>query len=138
MLPCVKPHAAEVSLSLSSYMTLLTNPHSQTYLRFLNLVQSVGTLPDFLKLDPVEERLLHLFATIWHAKQKITVLQAMALYSEVSSTTAHRRLKSLRKKGVIILIPDEIDTRIKYVMPTPAANRHFAQLGKCLSEAQVG
>jgi DNA-binding MarR family transcriptional regulator len=115
----------------------LTSPHSQTYLRFLNLVKAVHSLPDFPKLDPVEERLLHLFATVWHAEQKITVLQAMAIYDDVSSTTAHRRLKSLRKKGVITLVSDEVDTRIKYVMPTPIANKYFAQLGKCLNEAQA-
>ena len=118
-------------------MTSIAIQHSQTYLRFLNLVKAVHQLPDFPKLDPVEERLLHLFATVWHAEQKITVLQAMAIYDDVSSTTAHRRLKSLRKKGVIALVSDEIDTRIKYVMPTPVADRYFSQLGKCLNEAQA-
>ena len=110
---------------------------SQAYLRFLNLVKALQQLPDFPKLDPIEERLLHLFGTVWHAERKITVLQAMAIYDDVSSTTAHRRLKSLRKKGVITLVTDEIDSRIKYVMPTPVANRYFAQLGQCLNEAQV-
>lgn len=119
-------------------MISITSPHSQTYLRFLNLVMAVRKLPDFPKLDPVEERLLHLFGTVWHAERKITVLQAMAIYDDVSSTTAHRRLKSLRKKGIIDLVPDEVDTRIKYVMPTPLTNRYFGQLGKCLGEAQVG
>jgi DNA-binding MarR family transcriptional regulator len=119
-------------------MSSLTSSHSQTYLRFLNLVQAVHKLPDFPKLDPVEERLLHLFGTAWHAEQKITVLQAMAIYDDVSSTTAHRRLKSLRKKGIITLVSDVVDTRIKYVMPTPLASRYFAQLGQCLGEAQVG
>ena len=118
-------------------MPSITSPHSQTYLRFLNLVKAVHKLPDFPKLDPVEERLLHLFGTVWHAEQKITVLQAMAIYDDVSTTTAHRRLKSLRKKGVIVLVSDAVDTRIKYVMPTPVASRYFAQLGKCLNEAQV-
>ena len=108
--------------------------YSQTYLKFLQLVQS---LPDFVLLDPVEERLLHLFATVWQAGQKITVLQAMALSQDVSSTTAHRRLKTLRQKGVLTLVPDEADNRIKYVQPTPMAEQYFAQLGKCLSEAKT-
>ena len=75
--------------------------YSQTYLNFLQLVQSLRNLPDFVLLDPVEERLLHLFATVWQADQKITVLQAMAVSRDVSSTTAHRRLKSMRQKGVL-------------------------------------
>ena len=94
-------------------------------------------LPGFPDLDPVEERLLNLFATVWHANNKITVLQAMGMSTDVSATTAHRRLKSLRKKGVITLIPDAVDNRIKYVMPTSMANQYFAQLGQCLDEAQA-
>ena len=111
--------------------------YSETYLKFLQLVQSLRNLPDFVLLDPVEERLLHLFATVWQAGQKITVLQAMALSQDVSPTTAHRRLKSLRQKGVLTLVPDEADNRIKYVQPTPMAEHYFAQLGKCLTETKT-
>ena len=111
--------------------------YSETYLKFLQLVQSLRKLPDFVLLDPVEERLLHLFATVWQAGQKITVLQAMALSPDVSSTTAHRRLKTLRQKGVLTLVADEVDNRIKYVQPTPMAEHYFAQLGQCLSEAKT-
>jgi len=110
--------------------------HSSTYLRFLNLVQAIRTLPDFPELDPVEERLLNLFAAVWHSGKQITVLQAMGMSNDVSSTTAHRRLKSLRKKGVITLVADEADNRIKYVQPTPIANQYFSQLGQCLDEAR--
>lgn len=109
--------------------------HSSTYLRFLNLVQGIRSLPDFPALDPVEERLLNLFASVWHSGKQITVLQAMGMSTDVSSTTAHRRLKSLRKKGVITLVPDESDNRIKYVQPTPVAHQYFSQLGKCLNQA---
>ena len=111
--------------------------HSSTYLRFLNLVQGVRSLPDFPVLDPVEERLLNLFATVWHSGKQITVLQAMGMSTDVSSTTAHRRLKSLRKKGVITLVADESDNRIKYVQPTPVANQYFSQLGQCLDQARA-
>ena len=110
--------------------------HSSTYLRFLNLVQGVRALPDFPNLDPVEERLLNLFAAVWHSGQKITVLQAMGMSTDVSSTTAHRRLKSLRKKGVITLVADESDNRVKYVQPTSVANQYFSQLGQCLDQAR--
>ena len=110
--------------------------YSETCLRFLQLVQSLRNLSDFVLLDPVEKRLLHLFATVWQAGQKITVLQAMALSQDISSTTAHRRLKSLRQKGVLTLVPDEVDNRIKYDQPTPMAEHYFAQLGQCMSEAK--
>lgn len=111
--------------------------HSSTYLRFLNLVQGVRALPDFPVLDPVEERLLNLFATVWHSGKQITVLQAMGMSTDVSSTTAHRRLKSLRKKGVITLVADEADNRIKYVQPTDVAQQYFSQLGQCLNQAHA-
>jgi DNA-binding MarR family transcriptional regulator len=111
--------------------------HSSTYLRFLNLVQAVRSLPDFPELDPVEERLLNLFAAVWHNGKQITVLQAMGMSTDVSSTTAHRRLKSLRKKGLITLVPDESDNRIKYVQPTSVAQQYFSHLGKCVDQAHA-
>ena len=112
--------------------------HSLTYLRFLSLVQGVRALPEFPELDPVEERLLNLFAACWHSGKQITVLQAMGMSTDVSSTTAHRRMKALRKKGVITLVPDESDNRIKYVQPTPVAQQYFTQLGRCLDQARSG
>jgi DNA-binding MarR family transcriptional regulator len=66
----------------------------------------------------------------------MTVLQAMGMMTEISSTTAHRRIKSLRKKGLIALNIDEVDNRIKYVVPTDQSNKYFAQLGQCLDKAQ--
>ena len=109
--------------------------YSAIYLRFLNLTRAVRELPDFPDLDPVEERLLNLFASAWHLGQKITVLQAMGMSSDVSSTTAHRRLKSLRAKGMIALISDEADNRVKYVQPTAKAQDYFSQLGQCVDQA---
>lgn len=95
-------------------------------------------MPDFPELDPVEERLLNLFATAWHHGRQITVLQAMGMSTDVSSTTAHRRLKSLRHKGVIALVPDAQDNRVKYVQPTRLAHDYFSQLGMCLDQARSG
>jgi len=118
-------------------MTTSAN-HSSTYLRFINLVQSIRQLPSFPEMDAVEERMLNLFASTWHAGQQITVLQAMGMLTEISSTTAHRRLKSLRKKGLIALNTDEVDNRIKYVVATDMANKYFAQLGQCMDKAQRG
>jgi DNA-binding MarR family transcriptional regulator len=116
---------------------LKPSSYSSTYLNFLNLVQAVRALPDFPVLDPVEERMLNVLATVWHAGKQITVLQAMGMSTDVSSTTAHRRLKSLRKKGVIVLVSDEADNRIKYVQPTSVADQYFSRLGQCLGQAHA-
>ncbi len=116
---------------------LNASEHSTVFLKFLTLVHAVRILPELPVLDPVEERLLNLFATVWHGGKQITVLQAMGMSTDVSSTTAHRRLKSLRKKGVITLVADETDNRIKYVQPTSIATQYFGQLGQCLDLARA-
>ena len=110
---------------------------SAIYLRFLNLARAIRELPDAPDLNPVEERLLNLFASVWYHDQKITVLQAMGMSTDISSTTAHRRLKSLRAKGMISLAADETDNRVKYVQPTALANRYFAQMGQCIGQART-
>ncbi|UOD49683.1 MarR family transcriptional regulator [Orrella daihaiensis] len=109
--------------------------YSNIYLRFLNLMQAIRELPTFPHVDPVEERLLNALAAIWHGGGKVTVLEAMALPVDVSPTTLHRRLKSLRAKGLLALETDAADTRIKYVVPTDRATDYFSTLGRCLNEA---
>lgn len=109
---------------------------SVTYVRFLNLMQAIRQLPTFPSVDPVEERLLNALAAIWHNGHRVTVLEAMKLGVDVSPTTLHRRLKSLRSKGLVALEVDNADTRVKYVMPTEKTDAYFAALGKCLAEAR--
>ena len=110
---------------------------SQKYLQFLNLAEAVRGLSDFPKLDALEEHLLKKFAVIWHIRQQLTVREAMSVSVDLSPTTVHRRLKTLRKKGVIQLINDEFDNRIKYVAPTPRTILHFENLAECLDKAST-
>jgi hypothetical protein len=109
--------------------------NSQTYLKFLKLVHGIRALPSYPAMDALEERMLNLFAASWQEGKLITVLEAMAMLPEISSTTAHRRLKSLRKQGLINLNIDEEDNRIKYVVSTDLTLKHFAQLGQCMDKA---
>lgn len=111
--------------------------HSQIYLQFLSRLHTLRDVPGFVDLNPLEERLLNLLATYWYADKKITVMRAMSICPDASETTNHRRLKSMRMKGVIALVNDEIDTRIKYVTPTSIAFKYFAQLGQCMEEARA-
>ena len=108
---------------------------SQTYLRFLNLVQAVRSLPTFPVTDALEERLLNVLAAAWAQDRSVTVLTAVALLADTSPTTAHRRLKSMRQKGLIALQVDGNDSRIKYVVPTELTQRYFGELGACLQRA---
>jgi len=113
-----------------------TSQHSLCYLKFLNLIEAIREIPTFPAMDPVEERLLNLLAATWHVGKRVSVLEAMGLSSEISATTAHRRLKTLRGKGMIALDADKSDTRIKYVVATDLANSYFATLGQALNKAQ--
>ncbi len=112
-----------------------TTKYSITYLRFLHLVQAIRQIPTFPKMDPVEERLLTMLGVKWHDAQKVSVLEAMGLSTEISATTAHRRLKTLRKKGMIELDVDKIDSRVKYVVPTELARKYFVALGQAIDKA---
>ena len=108
---------------------------AQVYIKFLHLTKAVNDLPQFPSLDPMEERLLHYFATAWHSGKKLTVLETMHESSDISPSTVHRRLKTLRKKGLIGLDVDQIDNRIKYIVHTDLTDSYFAYLGQCLSNA---
>ncbi len=108
---------------------------SLAYFRFLNLVQATRCEPKFPKLDLVEERLLNLLAIIWHSGENVSVLQAMSLTFGISPTTVHRRLNTLRKKGMIGLTADEIDNRIKYIVGTDLTTEYFELRAKALVNA---
>ena len=89
-------------------------------------------------LDAVNERLITTLAVKWHSQTSVTVLEAMVIMPEISTTTAHRRLKQLRKGGWIDLAIDENDNRVKYVVPTTQAHKYFERLGKLMAVATGG
>jgi len=104
------------------------------YLRFLYLMRTVKqSMPT--NADPIEEQMLNSLGALWYEGKKVTVLEAMALLPDISATTLHRRLKTLRTKGFISMDMDDVDNRVKYVVPTPMADEYFAKLSKSLDEA---
>ncbi len=113
----------------------IKDKNSAIYLKFINLAQTLREKSSFTDLDPVEERLLNYFASTWHEGKLTTVIEAMNASAEISPSTVHRRLKTLRKKGYIALDIDEIDTRIKYIVQTELSKEYFAQLGEFLVAA---
>ncbi len=114
------------------------NASSGIYLKFLNLVRALDRAPVFPALDANEERLLNQLAAVWEADKSITVVETMNMATEMSPTTVHRRLKTLRQKGIIDLTIDADDNRIKYVVPTATTNAYFTQLSNCLLAAAKG
>ena len=112
------------------------NEYSVIYLKFLNLYQAVREMPNFSSIGPAEEHLLNMIADLWHQDKKITVLETLNLSANISSTTLHRRLTSLRLKGWIALQVNEVDGRVKYVTPTDLTIKYFATMGRTLVSAQ--
>ena len=110
--------------------------HARQYMDYLRLLHLVEKATPELQLDASSERLLHWMAISWQAGSKITVVQAMHKATDMSTTTAHRRLKLMRQQGFIALETDAIDQRIKYVVPAEKSHRLFAQNGHCVTTAQ--
>lgn len=106
-----------------------------SFQRFLSLVEALRQTPAFPAVDAVEERMLNSMAATWHTGKRITVMEAMHMFPGISPSTVHRRLKSLRAMGLIELISDEVDTRIKYVTASSRAKEYFSSLDRCMLEA---
>ena len=109
--------------------------NSVTYLKFLHLSETLRTLEKFPALDAIEERLLNQCALSWLDGKAVTVVEAMKSSEEISPSTAHRRLKNLRKKGYITLLLDDLDNRVKYITYTQQTREYFSQLGACLTKS---
>jgi len=54
----------------------------------------------------------------------------MRMCQDASASTVHRRLKTLRLKGMLDLQVDEDDNRVKYIVPTELANSYITELGQ--------
>jgi DNA-binding MarR family transcriptional regulator len=112
-----------------------TNESACAAVRFLNLINAIRALPTIPSLDPLEERILMALAQNWATGIAITVMQILNTIHDASPSTVHRRLKSLKQKGLIAMREDEKDNRTKYVEPTELANNYFNEIGKCMAAA---
>lgn len=112
---------------------LQTRP-AETYLRFLQLAESVRALPLLPMLDPLEERLLALIAQAGQQKARLCVRDMMAKSELGSPAMLHKRLKSMREKGWIWLADTE-DGRRKQLELTQSALQYFDELSSCMIQA---
>jgi DNA-binding IclR family transcriptional regulator len=106
----------------------------EAYFRFLQLAQAVHELPSAPKLDAAEERLLQALTAAWNAGRALTVTETMALSNAGAPATVHRKLTSLRKRGLVSVDESSDDLRIKTVTPTHKALDHFQRLAACLDQ----
>lgn len=107
-----------------------------SFQHFLSLVEALRQTPEFPVMDAVEERMLNTMAAAWYDGKRITVMEAMHMFPSISPSTVHRRLKTLRAKGLIELDPDLVDSRVKYVQATRQTEDYFSRLSRCMLQAQ--
>ena len=100
------------------------------YPKFLSHALKVRQSSKYPQLDQHEERLMDQLATSWSIDKKITVLMAMRMCDDASASTVHRRLKTLRLKGMLDLQLDADDNRVKYIIPTVLAKSYITELGQ--------
>ncbi len=105
------------------------------YQKFINLSITSEALSEFPRLEPIEQRILNLLSSSWLNKKPITLVETMNMTNEISSSTVFRYLKSLRLKGYIELVIDEVDNRVKYVSSTKQTEKYFDKLGRLITEA---
>ena len=96
---------------------------------------AVEKLSDFPTLEPIEKSILNTLSSYWSNKKPITVVEAMNMTNEISTSTVFRYLKKLRQKGYIELIVDDVDNRVKYVSATNQTDKYFEKLGKLITES---
>ncbi len=109
-------------------------PQDHLYIRFLNLVAAIRSIPPFSTLDATEEQLLNRLAIVWHRGEKISVADVMRNEPEVSRTTTYRRLIGLKSKGMIDFVDDIHDKRVKNVIPTANATAYLEKMRDCISQ----
>lgn len=107
------------------------------YLRFLNLARALEDMPKFPTLDAVETGLLNACSISWYEGRKLATMEALEAMPEISQRTKHTRLKQLAEKGMVSVEQDDYDARIKYVVPTPLAQKYYETLGKFLVKSQA-
>ena len=108
---------------------------TSAFLRFVNLMRAISGLPAGISLDPQEERLLQELALRWGRGQPVTVLMAMNMMADASPSTVQRRLKSLRRKGLVSIEPAAHDARVRHIVATADGQAYFAHMSELMQRA---
>ena len=95
------------------------------YIKFIKEIEDFRQSIVFTSIDFIEEKLLQNIIINWYSGSPITVSETLEAVKEISHSTLNRRLKNLRKAGMISHVADEIDNRIKYVHPTELCIEYF-------------
>ncbi|WP_255536814.1 hypothetical protein [Polynucleobacter sp. 86C-FISCH] len=107
---------------------------TSSYIKFLNLIDTIDRINPGKKLDCIEESLLDKIVACAHAKQAILVGDLISIADLGSQATLHGRLKNLSALGYIKMAANA-DGRKKEVLPTKMALKRYEEISKCLEKA---
>lgn len=108
---------------------------SSSYIRFLNLIDTLDRMNPGRALDEVERELLENILRSADEGQKLLVGDLIQLNQLGSQATLHGRVKNLSVLGYIKLVTDKVDGRKKFVVPTKMAIKYSQFMSKCLEDA---
>ena len=112
----------------------MNNPKSNSYLRFLDLIDILERINPGKQLDSVEKALLDIVVLSFHNDGSLLVGDLISLNRLGSQATLHGRLKNLSAMGYIKLAANT-DGRKKQVMPTKLALKRYDEMSRCLEKA---
>ena len=111
-------------------------PSSKTFVKFLGLAHAAALKGNAHDLGAAEIGMLNTLAQSWLAGVPLSVLGAIHANDNCSGTSSHRSLKLLRNKGYVTIAINDLDNRVKAVLPTALAMQYFDVMGKCMAKAQ--
>lgn len=105
------------------------------YLRFRSLLDSLKDLPSAAAMTPELDTLLAVIGNAWQAGKPYPVRKLLILEELGSPATIHKRIHQLKDAGFVNFETLERDSRVRLVVPTEQALRHFAEHAKVIQQA---
>lgn len=97
---------------------------------FLKVARARAEVLKSQNIDASAWSMLEAVALAEHDGHRLCVTELMRLREHGSPATIHRRLVSLRKMGLVLVVPDEDDSRVKWLTLSQGAQALFEQLGE--------
>lgn len=112
--------------------SLTPSPTTALYLQFLASLKKAKSLPLVPELSPDESALLDELTLYWHQGSPLAVREAMVLSKLGSPSTLHRRITSLKEKGLLQDQGVAANLRIKLLVPTAKALAMYERFARAL------
>ncbi|HQT81311.1 MAG: hypothetical protein B7Z60_00770 [Ferrovum sp. 37-45-19] len=101
---------------------------------FYTMTKELEAQAPYHDIDSVGKEILFMIGHACQHNQLIRVTDILKQQNLASSATLHARLKQLRERGLIDILPGA-DNRFKYLQPSSLALSYFNQLDKYLKKS---